>query len=160
MSELYILGNGVIVTEDGEIIETPPGMDRLAFLATRLEEARTQRKMYEQEEAILQSAILRIMDGKRAIIDTGASELVVSVKTGTYPVQHTDEFATMLQEMLPDITKEQLINIIHAARSFAPEALPEEFQPLLAQVTEHRPKRSWVDVSRPKRPSSLQKLAQ
>lgn len=161
MPETYIINGDLVVSEDGEILDAPPGTDMLQLLAVRLEDARAQRKLYEQEEAILQQALLRIMQQQRltrVTIDTGGAQLSVSVRQQTYPVQHTDEFATEIQHMLPDVTKEQLVGIIHAAKSFAPEALPEEFQDLLARVTEHRPKRAYVDVARPKRPAQLQKL--
>lgn len=162
MAETYIINGDLVVTEDGEILDCRPGVDRIALLASRLEDARAQRKLYEQEEAILQSALLREMQRAgftKTVVNMDGVELVAAIRQQTYPVQHTDEFASEIQSMLPDITKEELVTIIHAARSFAPEALPEHFQELLARVTEHRPKKAYVDVSRPKRPSRLQRLA-
>lgn len=164
-TSVYILDGGLVVTADGEILDVPPGTDVIRLLAYRLEDARVQRKLYEQEEALLQQALLRQMaragiNSANVSSNDGAPDLVVRVRTSTYAVQHTDEFATQVQAMLPDITKDELCAIIHAAKSFAPEAVPDQFQEFLAAATEHRPKRPYVEVTRPRRPSRLQRLEQ
>ena len=151
--------NGLVVDDqDGEIYALPEevGMGDLArWIAYRLNESKQQSKLYEQEVAVLTATLLRLHgEAKKVVYD----ELSANTIQSSYSVQDTSAFVEDVKSLEP--SREMLMALLEAAKGFDPVALAHfpELQAALAQYTEKRLKRPYIDIKPVKHPASIKSV--
>ena len=135
------LERGLIVDDDsGEIIDSAGIDDPLKFSAERRHAAKEQ---IDEWTALLRNydrVLLASLEGK-----TAYGDIVVSVRSSSYPVWHADVFALELSAL--ELTRDEYAEALAAAKGFDTDALPDVLRLPAQMATERRRKRPWIESS-------------
>ena len=138
MSDYIILDDGIVIDDQGEIIESG-NSDALAVIATRRAYAKAQQKQWEAIVADYDRVLLRKQDNARATY----GDVVISVRSGTYPKTNAETFADDVAELPLEFG--DLITVIAAASGFRRGDLPDAVLAAFDANTEKLTKRPWVE---------------
>lgn len=131
----------VIDDETGEIIDAAGIDDPLKFVAQKRHEAAQQMKEWEELRRNYDRVLLRNQEEAK----TSYGDVVIARRTSTYPVFDASTFGSMLFDT--ELTAEERLEVIFAAKGFNRELLPEVLRPALDEATEHRQKQPWIESS-------------
>lgn len=151
----WYLANGVLIDDEGNISldEITGRNDEAAVvdgLIHGLWDVKSMIMQLEMAKDALETAIIERMEkaGEKSILSSDKS-IRVTVRRSTYPVQNVHDFVTDIQSRKDEISKEVLIEILHAAKSFDANAIPSRFwRELLELYTEHRNKKPSITVAK------------
>lgn len=131
----------VIDDETGEIIDAAGIDDPLKFVAQKRHEAAQQMKEWEELRRNYDRVLLR----NQELLKVTYGDVVIARRSSSYPVFQALDFGSMLADL--ELTAEERLQILFAAKGFTREMLPEVAQPLLDKATEHRQKQPWIESS-------------
>lgn len=148
MADYIEIEPGLVISDDGEIIESAGIDDAMAFLARRRHEAHVQEKEWESYGKTIDMVLLKRQSEKKL----SYGDVVISVMGGTYPKTNSTLFAEELADMPLEI--EFVFDIIAAATGFRRDTdaegrgvLPESVRALYDECTAHPEKRPWIQSS-------------
>jgi len=142
MSREYIeITPGLVVSDDGEIVESAGITDPLGYIVFQRRDAYEQRKQWEQRQAILDAVILRKQQDKTRAY----GETVVTLVGGSYSQTNTKAFAEAVYALPLEL--EVIFEVIAAADGFKRESLPPEVRQAFDEATQSIPKRAHVRTS-------------
>lgn len=140
---------GLVVDEDGVIIETASIDDAMKFVAQSRHEAKEQEKEWGARVQVLDRVLLRNQSEKKLTY----GDLVVSIRGGTYSKTDAEQFAALVYEKPVEL--EDLFAVIAAASGFKKDLLPESVREAYEATTTTFEKRSWIEsnVARKRAPA-------
>ena len=147
MTDYLNLGDGLIVSDDGEIIEAAGIDDTLAFIARKRHEAKRQEAEWEAYRKTLDQVLLRKQHEKRVAY----GDVVTTISGGTYDTTDAGLFAQSLWDQSLEL--EVLFEIIASATGFKRALLPERVRDLYDAATTTHDKRPWVVTSIARQPA-------
>lgn len=145
MSDYIEVAPGLIINEDGEIIESSGIDDPLKFLVAQRHEANVQIKSWEARRAVLDAVILRKQDGRTV----DYSGVVCSLRGGTYRKTDAGKLADLLAEM--PVESDDLLALVAAATAFRLDCVPPILRDVVEDCTTTHEKRPWVETSAARR---------
>jgi len=149
MADYIEIAPGLVVSEDGEIIESGSIDDPLKFLVSQRHEANVQIKSWEARRAVLDAVILR----KQSERTVDYSGVVCSLRGGSYSRTDSRAFAAGASESIGGLDWEHpelataILDIIAAATGFKRDSLPESARDAYDAATLRLEKRPWVETS-------------
>lgn len=152
MSDYLEIEPGLIVSDDGEIIESAHQNDTLAFVARRRHEAHVQEKDWHDFKRVLDAVLMRQQSEKR----TAYGDTVVTVQGGTYQTFDRVGFAAFLSQI--ELTRDELLALAGAATGFAREDMPDATHDIYDESVTTKEKRPWVLSSVARRPAPHPKV--
>ncbi len=141
MSDYIEIEAGLVISEDGEIIDAANVDDPIAFLARQRHEAKVQEKEWAERVSVLDRVLLKQQGEKRMSYGT----VVVDVRTGTYPKFDRAEYADAISEI--EFTREELMALVLAAKDFDRASLPAAVVDIYDEALKHPEKRPWIQTS-------------
>lgn len=141
MSEYIEIAPGLVVSDDGEIVEASDVTDPLAYVVWQRRDAYEQRKEWEKRQAILDAVILRKQQDKTH----SYGETVVTLVGGSYTQTDAKAFAEAVYAL--PLEMEVIFETLAAASGFKRESLPPEVRQAFDDATESMPKRAYVRTS-------------
>lgn len=138
MPDYIYLDNGIVIDDQGEIIESG-NENAMAVIATRRAEAKNQQKRWESIVADYDRVLLRNQDRKRV----SYGDVVISVCGGSYPKTNAETFADWVAEVPLEFG--DIIQTIASATGFKRDLLPESVRGAFDDATETLQKRSWIE---------------
>ncbi len=147
LSDAIMIDDGGVVSftngkrpTDGEITDT---------IIRSLADVKAQIRGLEELEDALCTWLTEKMEAADAkTLRTSDDSYRVTMRKGVYTVQNIDEFATDLQMRKDEISKDTLLELIHASRGFNPDAIPSRLlREVLQQYTETRNKKPSFTVA-------------
>ena len=145
MSDYIEVAPGLVVSEDGEIIESSGIDDPLKFLVSQRHEANVQIKSWEARRAVLDAVILR----RQADRTVDYSGVVCSLRGGTYRKTDAGKLADLLGEM--PVEANDLLALVAAATAFKLDSVPSILREAVEDCTTTHEKRPWVETSAARR---------
>lgn len=153
MSDYIEVAPGLVVTEDGEIVEAADIDDPLKFIVLQRHEANMQIKQWEARKAVLDQVIQKRQSDRTVTY----GDVVSAIRGGSYnktdsealakalvcegsplaeafDFEHTDKVAVVLA-------------LIGAASGFRKDDVPADAKPLYEAHTATLEKRPWVETS-------------
>lgn len=156
MSDYIYLDNGLVIDENGEIIESADPDSALQLIVLRRHEAKRQVKEWQQQVDDLDRVILKRQESRTAVY----GDTVATVRGGAYSKTNGFAFAAAIAEAFGDAfdfehedAVQAVLDVIAAATGFKRDALPEEAIPAYELATATLEKRPWVETSPIKRPA-------
>jgi len=147
MSDYIEIAPGMVISEDGEIIDSGNIDDPLKFLVSQRHEANVQVKSWEARRAVLDAVILR----KQAERTMDYSGIVCSLRGGTYRKTDAGQLADLLAEM--PVESSDLLALVAAATAFKADSVPPILRDVVDDCTTTHEKRPWVETSVARRPA-------
>lgn len=141
MSDYLDLGDGLVVSDDGEIVSSAGIDDPLAFIARRRHEAKRQEDEWQAYRKTLDAVLLRKQEERRVAY----GDVVTTLSSGTYNTTDTGFFAELL--FARTLEPETFLEVIAAALGFKRDLLPEAVRDLYDTATTTHEKRPWVITS-------------
>ena len=145
MSDYVEVAPGLIINEDGEIVESNGIDDPLKFLVAQRHEANVQIKSWEARRAVLDAVILRKQDTRTV----DYSGVVCSLRGGTYRKTDSGKLADLLGEM--PVEANDLLALVAAATAFKLDSVPPILRDVVEDCTTTHEKRPWVETSAARR---------
>ncbi len=148
------VGDGLVISEDGEIVESAGINDPLAFIARKRHEAHIQEKDWHDYKATLDAVLKRKQDERR----TAYGDYVITVMSGDYRKFHADKFAAGLDGT--EFTREELVSLVLAATGFDRDLLPTVAVSAYDEAVEVKGKAPWVlsSIARKLAPKATKQL--
>lgn len=147
MTEAYDLGDGLVVTDDGEILACADQDDPLAFIVRKRDMAKAMQDEWEKYRKALDTVILRKQTDKRLVY----GDLVSDIKGRTYTTTDAGLFAEYLYEHPLEL--ETIFEIIAAAKDFKRDLLPEAARKAYDDATTTHQSKPWVETSKVRQPA-------
>lgn len=141
MAEYIEITPGLVVSDDGEIIESAGIADPLSYIVFQRRDAYEQRKLWEQRQAILDAVILRKQQDKTRAY----GETIVTLVGGSYAKTDSKAFADAVERLPLEVNV--IFETLAAASGFVRESLPPEVRQAYDESTEKMPKRAYVRTS-------------
>lgn len=151
----WYLANGVIIDEDGnvsidELFRKKSETEVIDSLITAIWDIKSQIMSLKIAEDAIEKALSERMQkmGEKSII-TSDKTIRASIRYSSYSVQNVHDFVTDIQSRKDELSKETLIELLHAAKSFDPNAIPSRlWKEVLEAYTEKRPKKPAITVAK------------
>jgi hypothetical protein len=149
MSDYFEIEPGLVISEDGEIVDNANQDDSLAFIARRRHEARVQLKAYEDYIRVLDAVLLKKQHDKRVAY----GDTVCTIAGGTYSKTDAAAFSDALEDL--PLEAADLLDVIGAATGFKRELLGWNEKVLAAfdANTATLEKRPWLQTSIARKPA-------
>ena len=138
MAEYIEIAPGLVVDDQGEIIESAGIADPLSYVVFQRRDAYEQRKEWEKRQAILDSVILRKQQDKTRAY----GETIVTLVGGSYAQTDSKAFAEAVYALPLEL--EVIFETMAAASGFKRDSLPPEVRQAFDDATEKMPKRAYV----------------
>jgi hypothetical protein len=141
VSDYIEVAPGLIINEDGEIVESHGIDDPLKCIIAQRHEANVQVKSWEARRAVLDAVILRKQDSRTV----DYSGVVCSLRGGTYRKTDAGKLADLLAEM--PVESSDLLALVAAATAFKADSVPPILREVIEDCTTTHEKRPWVETS-------------
>jgi hypothetical protein len=141
MSDYIEVAPGLIINEDGEIVESNDIDDPLKFIIAQRHEANVQVKSWEARRGVLDAVILR----RQADRTVDYSGVVCSLRGGSYRKTDAGKLADLLAEM--PVESDDLLALVAAATAFRLDCVPPILRDAVEDCTTTHEKRPWVETS-------------
>lgn len=138
MSEYIYLGDGIVVDDEGEIIESGSG-DVLAVIASRRADAKAQAQRWKDVVRDYDRVLLRKQGTRRQAY----GDVVITVGHGSYHQTDAEAFADWVAELPLEFG--DIIQTIAASKGFDRAALPESVRAAFDATTTELQKRPWIE---------------
>jgi hypothetical protein len=141
MSDYIEVAPGLIINEDGEIVESNDIDDPLKFIIAQRHEANVQVKSWEARRGVLDAVILR----RQADRTVDYSGVVCSLRGGSYRKTDAGKLADLLAEM--PVESDDLLALVAAATAFRLDCVPPILRDAVEDCTTTHEKRRWVETA-------------
>lgn len=139
MADYLYLENGIVIDEDGEIVDAAGHDDPLAYIATRRADAKIQLKEWESYIEGLDRVLLRKQMERRM----SYGDVVIRIGGGRYYQTNAKALAEMLSDA--EARREDLVGLLAAAKGFRKDEVPEPVRFMYEDVTAAIEKKPWIE---------------
>lgn len=140
-AEYTYLDGGIVIDDQGEIIESGGHDDPLSVLAYRRADAYRQKQEWQSYIEALDRVLLRKQQARR----TAYGDVVITLASRRYPRTDKDALAATLLDA--EASREDLAGLIRAATGFRAEDVPETVRDMFDDFTATLETRPWVTSS-------------
>lgn len=151
MSDFIEVEPGLVIDDNGEIIESAGIDDAVKFLAARRHEAKQQLKAYERYIDDLDRVLLRYQKDRKLAY----GDVVISVRGGTYRKTDTTKLADVLGVMAVEF--DDLMALVAAATGFRRDDVPEILRDAYDDCTATLEKRPWIESDIARKPAPVRR---